>query len=191
MLQSVMSRFSVEVFFVSQYQNISQRNPSMLCFRKFLVAQKFMDKREGEKSRFPLKNFCVTVPKIRRGTFHGVTEFGYRKTLSLRGLCHNFSSSFFVSRCQKTMRGNPSLLCFRKFPVAKKFMGKMEGEISRFPSKFFVSHWRNILQWSPFVLCLGKFRVAISLWMTMEGVSYFSVEFFLSQKAKKICRGTL
>ena len=49
-------------FFVSQYRNISKRNPSMLCFRKFLVAKKFMDKMEGEISRFPWKMFCLTVP---------------------------------------------------------------------------------------------------------------------------------
>ena len=55
-------------FFFSQYQSISQRNPSMLCLRKFLVAQKFMDKNEGEKSRFPSKSFCLTVRKIRKGT---------------------------------------------------------------------------------------------------------------------------
>ena len=35
----------------------------MLCFRKSLVAKKFMDKMEGEVSRFPSKIFCVTVPK--------------------------------------------------------------------------------------------------------------------------------
>ena len=35
----------------------------MLCFRKNLVAKKFMDKREGEVSRFPSKIFFLTVPK--------------------------------------------------------------------------------------------------------------------------------
>ena len=35
----------------------------MLCFRKFLVAKKFMDKRDGEVSRFPSKFFFLTVPK--------------------------------------------------------------------------------------------------------------------------------
>ena len=35
----------------------------MLCFRKILVAKKFMDKREGEVSRFPSKFFFLTVPK--------------------------------------------------------------------------------------------------------------------------------
>ena len=35
----------------------------MLCFRKFLVAKKFMDKRGGEYQDFPLKCYCLTVPK--------------------------------------------------------------------------------------------------------------------------------
>ena len=39
----------------------------MLCSRKFLVAKKFMDKREGEVSSLPSENFCLTVPKIAVG----------------------------------------------------------------------------------------------------------------------------
>ena len=35
----------------------------MLCFRKFLVSKKFLDKREREVSRFPSKICCLTVPK--------------------------------------------------------------------------------------------------------------------------------
>ena len=35
----------------------------MLCVRKFLVAKKFMDKMDGEVSRFPSKLFCLTVSK--------------------------------------------------------------------------------------------------------------------------------
>ena len=35
--------------FVSQYRNISSSNPSLLCFRKILVAKNFMEKKgEGE-----------------------------------------------------------------------------------------------------------------------------------------------
>ena len=45
------------IFFVSQYQNISWRNPSMLCLRKTLVPKKFMDKKEGEVSRFSFEIF--------------------------------------------------------------------------------------------------------------------------------------
>ena len=41
----------------------------MLCFRKFLVAKKFMDKREREVSRFPVKKILShSAEKIRRGT---------------------------------------------------------------------------------------------------------------------------
>ena len=35
----------------------------MLCFRKFPVAKKFMDKRRGEYQDFPSKIFCLTIPK--------------------------------------------------------------------------------------------------------------------------------
>ena len=44
MLKRVTSRFSVELF-VSQYRITSWWNPSVLCFRIFLVAKKFMDER--------------------------------------------------------------------------------------------------------------------------------------------------
>ena len=36
----------------------------MLCFRKILVAKKFMDKRVGEEKDFQSKTFCLKVPKI-------------------------------------------------------------------------------------------------------------------------------
>ena len=35
----------------------------MLCFRKFTVAKKFMDKRGGVYQDFPSKFFCLTMPK--------------------------------------------------------------------------------------------------------------------------------
>ena len=39
----------------------------MLCFRKFPVAKKFMDKRGGEVSRFSFEIFCLTMPKCSVG----------------------------------------------------------------------------------------------------------------------------
>ena len=36
----------------------------MLCFRKFLVAKIFLDKRAGKYQDFPAKIFCLTVPKL-------------------------------------------------------------------------------------------------------------------------------
>ena len=38
-----------------------------------------------------------------------------------------FLSIFVVSQCQKTLKENGSLLCFGKFPVAKKFVDEMDG----------------------------------------------------------------
>ena len=57
----------------------------MLCFRKFLVAEKFMDKREGEVSRFTSKFFLShSAEKCRRGTPWSFINFGYRKSLDER-----------------------------------------------------------------------------------------------------------
>ena len=56
-------------FYVSQCRNISQRNPSVLCSRKFLLAKMFMDKKEGEVSRFSFGFFLShNAEKCRRGT---------------------------------------------------------------------------------------------------------------------------
>ena len=41
----------------------------MLCFRKILVAKKFMDKKEGGVSKFSVENFLSeSAEKFRRGT---------------------------------------------------------------------------------------------------------------------------
>ena len=45
----------------------------MLCLGKFLVPKKFMDKREGEVSRFSFEIFCLTVPKKVVGEHLSVT----------------------------------------------------------------------------------------------------------------------
>ena len=57
------SRCSVESFFCLTVPEIFVGEPFILCFRKCLVAKKFMDEREGELSRFPPEIFCLTVPK--------------------------------------------------------------------------------------------------------------------------------
>ena len=47
-------------FFVSQCRKISLRNPSDLCFRKFLVAKKFMFKRGGGSIKIFRRKFFVS-----------------------------------------------------------------------------------------------------------------------------------
>ena len=44
-----------------------------------------------------------------------------------RGNYQDFLRKFYVSQCRKILFGNPSVLCFKKFPVAKKFMDKQGG----------------------------------------------------------------
>ena len=42
----------------------------MPCFRSVLVAKKFMDKRDGEVSRFSVENFLShSAEKVRRAPF--------------------------------------------------------------------------------------------------------------------------
>ena len=60
--------------------------------------------------------------------------------LCFRGLFHDFSSKFFVSQHRNTSWRISSMLCFEKFPVAKKFLDKREGEVSRFSFEKFLSH---------------------------------------------------
>ena len=83
----------------------------MLFFRKFPVAVKFMDKKRGgggRVSRFSIESFFyLTLPKTCRGTIQCVTDFGYRKILCLRGLCHDFSFEFFCLAVPKNFAGEP------------------------------------------------------------------------------------
>ena len=69
----------------------------MLCFRKFPVAKKFMDKRgEGGVSRFSVENFLShSAEKFRRRTLYCFTNFGYRKMLRInrKNICHGSDSN--------------------------------------------------------------------------------------------------
>ena len=56
-LESGLSRFSVESFFVPQPRKLWRRNPLVLCFRKLPVAKKIVDKRGGGVSSFSVENF--------------------------------------------------------------------------------------------------------------------------------------
>ena len=77
----------------------------MLCFRKFLVAKKFMDKGEGEVSRFPSKIFCLTVSKsaveepFSLSSISGIEKVWMREWGG--GSVKFLRREFFVSKCQK------------------------------------------------------------------------------------------
>ena len=110
----------------------------MLCSRKFPVAKKFLDKRGGGVSRFSIENFLSHSPeKIRRGPFLLSLISGIEIFYASEDYVTISRRNFFVSQYRNISKRNPSMLCFRKSLVAKKFMDKMEGEVSRFPSKMF------------------------------------------------------
>ena len=62
-------------------------NPSVLCFRKFPVVKKFMDKMGGGGvSRYSVEKFLShSVEKFRRGILYCCINFGYRKSLDKSG----------------------------------------------------------------------------------------------------------
>ena len=69
-----------------------------------------------------------------------------------------FIRKFFVSQCQKSLQGNPSVMCFRNFPVAKSFLDKQWG-VSRFSVENFLSHSAENIRRGTF-LCFTKFLVS-------------------------------
>ena len=89
----------------------------MLCFGKFPVANKFMDKRGGggEYQNFPSKIFCLTVPKNFVGEPFSVSLIsGIGKILCFRGLCHDFPSKIFCLTVPKKFVGEPFCAVFQK-----------------------------------------------------------------------------
>ena len=85
----------------------------MLCFRKRLVAKKFMEKKwEGDYLKFPSKYFCLTVPKhFVEEPFYAVFQKSsvgenvYGRELG-RGSIDVFRRKFLVSKCRKVSNGN-------------------------------------------------------------------------------------
>ena len=68
---------------------------------------------------------------------------GIKKFMPKRGISR-FSIENLLSQCRKISRRNASVLCFRKFPVAKKFKNKRGGgSIKSLRRKFFVSQCRK------------------------------------------------
>ena len=101
----------------------------MMCFKKFFAAKKFMDKTGVRVSRFSVENtLSHSSEKFRRRILQCLISFGYRETLGLRGGVGGglrFSVEVvFVSEYRNISQMNLSVMVFRKYPVAKKFMDK-------------------------------------------------------------------
>ena len=110
----------------------------MLCFRKFLVAKIFMDKKLGV-SQLSVGIFCLTVPtKFVGEPFSLSLASGTKIIYASEGYVTIIRRKVFVSQYRNISQRNPPLQSFRKFIVAKKFVEKKEeGEYWKFPSKTF------------------------------------------------------
>ena len=92
-------------FFVSQFRKISYRNPSLLCFRSFLVAKKFFDKRGGGYQDCASKYFCLIVTKNSIGEPVNISLISGIEKVWMRGWgvlgVKNFRRRLPVSQCRK------------------------------------------------------------------------------------------
>ena len=87
--------------FVSQCRKVLYGNPSMLCFRKFLVAKKFKDKREGEVCRLAFEKFLShSAVKFRTGIFRVSLIWGIEMLYASDGYVTIFRRKIFVSQCR-------------------------------------------------------------------------------------------
>ncbi len=113
--------------------------PSVLCFRKFLVAKKFMDKGGGEYQVFPSEMFRLAVPKNFVVESFPVEIFSGTEKLWIKGGAgvSRFAVESFLSHSAEKLRRR-TLWCFRKYLVSKNFM--LKGLMSRFPVENFLSH---------------------------------------------------
>ena len=83
-----------------------QGNPSVLCFRKFPVAKKIMDKRRGDNQHFPSKFACLTVPKNFVGKLFRVSLIsGIEKFYASEGYVTIFCRNFLSHSAEKCRRG--------------------------------------------------------------------------------------
>ena len=86
--------------------------------------QKFYGKEGGgrEYHIFLSKIFGLSAEKFGMGTLSCVTNFGCRKNLCFRGLCHDFLSKFFCLTVAKKNVGTNR--CIGKLRVSKKLFAK-------------------------------------------------------------------
>ena len=94
-------------------------NPSLLCFRKLLVAKKFKEKKEkGEVSKVSVEKFLSQIAEtFCSGTLYSFISFGCRKCLCFRGLCHDFPWNFFCLTVPNRFVEEPFRAVFQKISV--------------------------------------------------------------------------
>ena len=98
---------------------------------------------EGE-SQISVHHFLTHNAEKNTGTLRCFTNLGYRKFLGIRqgaGLTISCQNGF-LSHYRNVSYSNPPVLCFRKIPLAKKFMDKRGGGlvVQRVSFEDFLTH---------------------------------------------------
>ena len=169
------------------------RRGTLLCLTKFPVSKKFRDKKGRRRKgvlRFSVRFFLSpSAQKFRRGTLYGVTNFGWRKIVCFRGLCHDFPSKILCLSVPKHFAGEP-------FGVSENFWYRkilcFRGLFHDFQSKIFCltvpKHFVEEPFYAVFQKNSGNEKVS-----GKEGGGSIKISFqnFFSHSAEKCPRGTL
>ena len=121
----VMSRFFVEYFLSRSSEKLCR--VTFLCYvgEGFWWPKSLWIRRRGKYQDFSSEIFCLTVPENVVGESHRVSLIsGIEKFYTSEGYVTSFYRFFLSHSAEKNSQGNPSVLCFRKIPVAKMFMDK-------------------------------------------------------------------
>ena len=96
----------------------------MLCFRKILIAKKFLDKREEEVSRFSFDFFLShSVEKCRRGPFRESVIAGIEKSYASECYVTIFRRKFFCLTAPKHFVEKPFYAVYQKNSGSEKVFG--------------------------------------------------------------------
>ena len=137
-----MSRSSVGSF-------SSHGTENFLCFRKFPVSKKFLDKKSGTGgvSRFCVRNgLSHSADKVCRETLLCFRNFPVSIKFTDKSCVWWGQSRFFVRNFLSHSTGKPrrgTILCFRNFLVSNSFMDKRGEGITIFRQKLFVAQYRK------------------------------------------------
>ena len=133
------STISVENFLSHSAENC--RRGTLQSFINFWYRNSLDEKVGGGVYQdFPSKIFCPKVPKKVVGQPFRVSLIsGIEKFHTSEGYVTIFCRYFLSHSTEKFRWENPSLLCFRKFPVAIKLMDKKKGRVSRISVESFLS----------------------------------------------------
>ena len=147
--------------------------------KNFLSSKTFHEK--ADEISFPSNIFCLTLSKKLKGNCSlfqrnsgGENFYGWENGTS-RFFVDTFLSHFF-----ETFIGKSSV--FQKNSGSDKFVWMREWDITFFRRKLFVSFYRKILRGT--LRRLGKI-LTVTMYYGWEGMSSFSVEFFVPHITKK------